>query len=74
MQEQIEENKTHQTKYSYLIENNKLVRHNQVIIYIENMNISIPCGLVVSIPGFDPGGSGSIPCMGTCYYWHRSGK
>ena len=26
---------------------------------------SVPCGLVVRIPGFHPGGPGSIPGMGT---------
>ena len=29
---------------------------------------SFPCGLVVRIPGFHPGGPGSIPGMGTFFF------
>ena len=28
----------------------------------------LPCGLVARIPGFHPGGPGSIPGMGICFY------
>ena len=37
----------------------------------ESLFTSLPCGLVVRIPGFHPGGPGSIPGMGTFFlhFW-----
>ena len=34
-------------------------------INVQPIITEIPCGLVVRIPGFHPGGPGSIPGMGT---------
>ena len=33
----------------------------------------LPCGLVVRIPGFHPGGPGSIPGVGTFFYFRIVG-
>ena len=39
------------------------------IIYLKLQNMyKIPFGLVVRIPGFHPGGPGSIPGMGSFYF------
>ncbi|GIX90164.1 hypothetical protein CEXT_791281 [Caerostris extrusa] len=44
---------------------------------IENfrfLRLQVPCGLVVRIPGFHPGGPGSIPGMGRKRAWRIFGK
>ena len=52
--------------------NGKLTKKTMITVLFVSCLYMIRCGLVVRIPGFHPGGPGSIPGIGTSFLIHFS--
>ena len=59
--------KREKIKYTYSFFLFQIINYNISYLFAHHDN-SFRCGLVVRIPGFHPGGPGSIPGTGTNYF------